>query len=118
MLTEDAVDAFYVELGARIRALRQEANGTQASLGAATGLTRSSIANLEAGRQRIPAHTLAAIAASLDKTLDELVPEPGAKEDSIKGRDGQREDLERYSDTALGFVRDGLSNSSAARSSS
>ena len=111
MPDEDDVDDFYVELGVRVRRERQKVKMTQASLGVDIGLTRSSIANLEAGRQRVPAHVLAAIAASLDIPLDELVPTAGHR---LGGRhDVGRQDLERYSDTALRFVHDGLNSLSA-----
>src|SRR5262245_12224930 len=70
---DDAVDRFYVDAGRRIRDARSAANVTQAQLGAAASMTRSSIANLEAGRQRIAIHTLVLIAATLGTDLSELI---------------------------------------------
>src|SRR5574342_274955 len=61
----DVVARFYIEVGRRIRAARAEAALTQAELAARLGMTRSSIANLEAGRQRIPLHQFVVIATNL-----------------------------------------------------
>ncbi len=49
----------------------------QEDLAAAAGMTRSSIANLEAGRQEIPAWRLLAIAAALNTTVCALLAEHG-----------------------------------------
>ncbi len=57
----DDVDDFYVEVGRRIRSARMSIGMTQSQLGIKVGLTRTSITNLEAGRQRLPLHTFAAI---------------------------------------------------------
>lgn len=115
MADEDAVDTFYVDLGKKIRAVRDQRSVTQASLANATGLTRSSIANLEAGRQRVPVHTLAAIAASLGTSLDDLAPVSQLGADGVEAREVQREDLDRFSETALRFVHDGLNTLASTR---
>ncbi|MDR7279807.1 helix-turn-helix domain-containing protein [Catenuloplanes atrovinosus] len=61
----DDVDDFYVEVGRRIRSARMSIGMTQSQLGIKVGLTRTSITNLEAGRQRLPLHTFAAIENAL-----------------------------------------------------
>lgn len=71
---EERVDALYAHVGRKVREARQRANWTQADLADAVGMTRSSIANLEAGRQRIPVHLLVWIAEILNTTPRELLP--------------------------------------------
>jgi transcriptional regulator with XRE-family HTH domain len=73
-VTDDGIRHFYAELGHRIRAARIAHGLTQGALADRLDLTRTSIANLEAGRQRISAHTLAVAAAVLDVPLAELLP--------------------------------------------
>ncbi len=51
---------------------------TQAELGGAVGLTRTSITNIERGRQRILVHTLFEIAAELGIEPRDLLPPHGA----------------------------------------
>lgn len=68
------VDRFYVELGARIRSRRVHVGVDQASLAGSVGLGRTSISNIEAGRQRVQLHVLCMIADTLDTTVAELLP--------------------------------------------
>lgn len=56
-------DAIYIIIGDTIRQQRRNANMTQQELAARLGLLRTSISNIEAGRQRLPIHTLCAIAS-------------------------------------------------------
>ena len=53
-------DDLYRRIGASIRAARQSRGIAQEDLGSAVGLGRSSIANIEAGRQHPTIHTLIA----------------------------------------------------------
>ncbi|NTW01664.1 MAG: helix-turn-helix transcriptional regulator [Oscillochloris sp.] len=48
----------YQFVGARVRERRHSLKMTQAHLAARVGLLRSSVANIEAGRQRITVHVL------------------------------------------------------------
>jgi transcriptional regulator with XRE-family HTH domain len=65
------------QIGDRLRRLRTEAGITQADLADATGIGRSSIANIEAGRQDTSVITWLAIARHLGATLDDLInPDP------------------------------------------
>lgn len=75
----DRIDHFYAEFGQRVRAARLDVGMTQAVLGASVGLTRGSVANLEAGRQRIPLHVLIELGRALRLPPAELLPieEPG-----------------------------------------
>jgi transcriptional regulator with XRE-family HTH domain len=68
-------DDFYRQVGARIRAKRQERGLSQESLAIAVGLKRPSLSNIEKGRQNILLHTIHDIAETLNTTVDELLPE-------------------------------------------
>lgn len=91
-MTEDEADVFYATVGRRIAALRTDCGLTQADVAMAAGLTRSSIANLEAGRQRVPVHVLVTVANLFDVRLADLLD--GA--DSLAGA----------SPMTLGVIRD------------
>ena len=67
----------YWEVGQAIRRHRKGAKRTQAQLAAGIGLSRASLANIEAGRQQVLVHYLYDIADALD--LDSpvsLMPAP------------------------------------------
>jgi transcriptional regulator with XRE-family HTH domain len=63
----------YKIVGTRVRDARSEARMTQEGLAEILGVTRSSIANLEAGRQGIPVHRLIHIAHALNVSVSILV---------------------------------------------
>lgn len=67
-------DPFYVELGKRIRDARKHRKFTQEKLATAVQLTRTSITNIEAGRQPVLAHHLVRLARALAVTVPELLP--------------------------------------------
>lgn len=64
----------YEYLGEMVRHHRKEASLTQAELAAGTQLSRSSIVNIEKGRQRPPLHVVWEIARELDVELHALLP--------------------------------------------
>jgi transcriptional regulator with XRE-family HTH domain len=66
-------DRFYEELGARIQNLRRQRGLRQQDLAAALSMARTSIANIEAGRQRLLAHMLLDLAWVLKVDLAELL---------------------------------------------
>jgi transcriptional regulator with XRE-family HTH domain len=68
------VDRFYLEFGQRLRAARARAGLSQEVLGVQVGLNRTSISNIEKGRQRILLHHLPLLADHLGTTVDELLP--------------------------------------------
>ena len=72
------VEEFYEDFGHRVRAAREEAQLTQEDLGKLLGLTRSSIANIEAGRQRVLLHTIVLIAQGTGVPTQDLMPTPVA----------------------------------------
>ena len=67
--------ALYVGVGLHVHRERLRRNISQEELAAATGMTRTSITNLEAGRQRIPLHTLIHIARILSVNYLHLLPQ-------------------------------------------
>lgn len=89
-----AILALYEEIGRRVRALRNEHGLRQDEVGAQVGLMRSSMANIEAGRQRTPVHTLIALAQCLGTDLQTLC---GDREMPVLGREipARRRDWER-----------------------
>lgn len=73
---EDAgIENFYTHVGEKLRSVRMAAGFSQDVLAQRVGLTRSSIANLEAGRQRVALHLFVAICQALDKDICEFLPE-------------------------------------------
>lgn len=72
------VDPLYAEFGRRVKAARLDAGLTQARLAEAIGLTRTSVANIEAGRQRTLLEAAYRIADAVGRTPHSLLPEPAA----------------------------------------
>jgi len=73
---EDAgIEDFYALVGSKVRSARLAADMSQELLANQVGLTRSSVANLEAGRQRMALHLFVAITYALDKDACEILPE-------------------------------------------
>ena len=95
------VDAFYVALGRRVQTERAGRSMTQEALARRIGLTRSSVANLEAGRQKIQVHILVSIASALRVDLDRLIPESERGSEELitevnKQLEGQPESTRRF----------------------
>lgn len=82
---------FYAALGRRV-ALARESRMTQDALARKIALTRTSIINIEKGRQQVLVHTLLDIARALGVPPTELLPLEGdlnivLRDTSKKGRD-------------------------------
>jgi transcriptional regulator with XRE-family HTH domain len=71
--TEASIDRIYRAVGSRVRDARTEAKLTQLELARRAGVTRSTIANFEAGRQRIPLHLFVIISSTLGIHSSELL---------------------------------------------
>lgn len=67
-------DRFYEDLGRAIRARREALEITQAELGARIGLSRTSVTNIECGRQRLLIDQFCRLAQVLRCERDELLP--------------------------------------------
>ena len=73
-MSNNSSNQLYCRVGARIREIRESRGLTQKELASRISLTRTSIANIETGRQKIQLHTLYEIAAALNIELSTLLP--------------------------------------------
>ena len=78
MLNDATIERLCTEFGARVRAARNDAGLTPKALASLVGLSRSSIANVEAGRQRVPVHVIWKLADALGVPVSQLLPEPSS----------------------------------------
>lgn len=67
-------DWIYAEVGRLIRQRRRQLELTQEQLASVVGLSRTSLANIENGRQKVLVHHLFAFASSLGMEPAELLP--------------------------------------------
>ena len=90
--------AFYEEVGRLIRDARQRCTPpiTQEGLAKMVGLSRTSITNVEKGRQKCLLHTLADIATALQTDAADLIPRSSAKASDLDAALSQRPSEERY----------------------
>lgn len=68
-------ELLYREIGLRVRKERKELGFNQIELAEEVGFTRTSIVNIETGRQRPPIHVLYSIADALGVSIICLLPE-------------------------------------------
>lgn len=67
----------YRRIGERLRAIRTDTKGaalTQDALAKRIGLERTSITNIEAGKQKLPIHVLYSLCAALGVDVAEVLP--------------------------------------------
>jgi transcriptional regulator with XRE-family HTH domain len=98
---DSPTDNLYKEIGLRIFRAREKKGLTQEQLGEKIFLQRTSITNIEKGRQKILIHTLVNIALALDVEVSALIPNiqtTETDETSIK-----------YSDEEMEWVRQATS---------
>lgn len=81
--SEVQFEDLYRTFGQRVTSARRGAGFTQAQLAAAVGLTRTSVANIEAGRQHPPLHVLLLIAGHLGIGLADLLAVDGATSNTL-----------------------------------
>jgi len=74
----EAHASIYLHVGREIANHRANAGLSQAELAAAIGLTRTSISNIEKGRQKMLVHTLIDIADRLRISTAALLPKSGS----------------------------------------
>ena len=74
--------AFYRQVGEKIHARRGK-NLSQEALASAVGLTRSSISNIEKGRQKLLLHTLVDISEALNVEVASLLPDRPAQAELV-----------------------------------
>lgn len=80
-LTDDNRKSIYLQFGRQVREIREKAGLTQEELAVAISMTRTSITNIEKGRQKILLHTLYDIAMALNVDIRDLLPEQSQHED-------------------------------------
>jgi transcriptional regulator with XRE-family HTH domain len=67
-------DEFYAEVGRRVRMAREAAGLTQDALADRVELSRTSVTNIEKGRQKIALHTLCKVASAVGVEPASLLP--------------------------------------------
>jgi transcriptional regulator with XRE-family HTH domain len=72
------VEGLYKEFGRRLRNRRIDSKMTQNQVAERVGLTRTSITNIERGRQHIALHQLFLLASAVGVAPDELLPDQKA----------------------------------------
>lgn len=91
----DDPQSFYAAVGHRIRTERENRGLTQEALARGVRLTRTSITNIEKGRQRLLLHTLIDFSAFLNVPPTALLPSTTSPriEDLLKGRTTEERDF-------------------------
>lgn len=77
MTISTAEREFFIELGARIAALRKESNITQVQLAEKLGISQQTLQSYECGRRRVPVSAMTSVAQHLAVSLDVLFDAPG-----------------------------------------
>lgn len=67
--------SFYAEIGRRVRLARERIGLTQDSLATQVMLSRTSVTNIERGRQKVLAHTICRLAGALNVPASDLLPD-------------------------------------------
>lgn len=80
---DGGVDWFYRGFGERVRRARGR-DLTQEELAGRVKLSRTSIANIEAGRQRVPLHMIYTFAQALGVAPEALLPGADASEPAVR----------------------------------
>jgi transcriptional regulator with XRE-family HTH domain len=79
------VEGFYEQFGSRVRKARRHIGMSQEELGYLVGLNRSSISNVELGRQRVALHMLMQFATALAVEPADLLPGDPPPRDPLRG---------------------------------
>lgn len=94
------MDGFYEAFGERVRKARTALGMNQQELGSAVGLNRTSISNIEKGRQRVALHMLFEFGSVLQVEPESLLPAP----------DGRSDVLDELPEDARGWAQNVLAN--------
>jgi transcriptional regulator with XRE-family HTH domain len=103
---------FYRQLGESIRKCRKRRKLSQDALAKLVGLTRTSLTNIENGRQHPPLHTLCEIVDQLGIEFSELLPRPletlgSVDVEALAGSQVRGEKELAFIETAIGMKRRG-----------
>lgn len=105
----DDADRFYREFGKHLHDARSATGLSQEALGTAVGLNRTSISNIEKGRQRLLMHQLPVLARILGVSVGDLLPD-APDTDALRGLSGADRD-------AVATIRQKASSTATAPSS-
>jgi transcriptional regulator with XRE-family HTH domain len=110
MKTAPEQNEFYRQLGESLRKCRQKRKLSQEALAKLVGLTRTSLTNIESGRQHPPLHTFCDIGEQLKAEFAELVPRnlpPAATIDieALAGSQVRGESELAFIETGIGIER-------------
>jgi DNA-binding XRE family transcriptional regulator len=114
--TESFEKSFYLAFGRMLAVARRKRRISQEMLAEELGLSRTSITNIEKGRQPVQLHTLYVIARLLSIDLKELLPSPPSVEipDQHKGLNVSRSEwLQQMNVTLPGGAASGKSKVSS-----
>jgi len=75
MLDKEQQTEFYESVGEKIKEARKAQEMNQDVLADLLGISRVSLVNIEAGKQRVPLHVLLDICEALNVTMNDLVPQ-------------------------------------------
>jgi len=79
----NATRKFYVALGKKISEVRKRQQMTQEALASDISLTRTSVVNIERGKQQLLLHTLVKIAHALNAQPADLLPDVSPDDDGV-----------------------------------
>lgn len=88
------VERIYELIAGRIRDMRERREISQQDLARRIGQSRTSVVNIEAGRQRITIHGIYDIAAALECQPSELLPTPKEVTNIPLMFDGERREVD------------------------
>lgn len=74
VLESEKIKILYSILGARLKQRRIRLGLTQGDLADMVSISRTSIANIEQGRQRLPIHVLIELSISLQSNVSDFIP--------------------------------------------
>lgn len=90
---------FYEELGKRVAAAREKRDLSQQKLAELLGLSRTSVTNIEKGRQPVDVHVLVGIANTLGVGILKLIPE-----ETLYKKPDHVVDIEKYGESERRFI--------------
>ena len=83
MKASPQLSAFYKQLGANIRKSRQRLKLSQDELARSIGLSRTSLTNIENGRQHPPLHTFCELVEQLKVGASDLLPSSAMSSETV-----------------------------------
>ncbi len=96
------MDELYRFFGTALKEHRQRAHMTQAELGSRVGMSRTSVTNIEGGRQHVSLHVVYELAAAVGSHPQDLLPPPESlTAQSIQARKLKEMELEEHNEALL-----------------